>query len=154
MASPNKQPGQDRSMDLVRLLALASFLPFLFLAAMMVLVGAHSTWSSVAIDGFKTWSAIVLALLGGIRWGLALRADQTRGAPIAFAAFAALVGWVALFAPGGIGVGILLLAHCAQGAWDSISAQRGATPAWFGTIRIVWTLLVAAAHIAVFAAIY
>ncbi|MCB1461461.1 MAG: DUF3429 domain-containing protein [Nitratireductor sp.] len=148
-----KQAG-DRGRRAARVLGAASLIPFVAMVVAMLATGGHSVWSAVVIDGFKTWSVVALCFLGGIRWGLALRAESASSAPYILAALPAAIGWAALFTPDEIAIGILLLAHCAQGAWDSLSAQRGFAPSWFGDMRIVWTLLAAAAHIAIFVAIY
>ena len=132
---------------------LVQFLAGSVLAGLLLVGGGHGVWSAVTVDAFKTWSAITLSFLGGIRFGLGLRTDKPDNLPVLVLVPAA-IGWVALFAPDNIGVAVLLLAQCAQGAWDSLSASRGATPSWFGNSRIVWTLLVATAHIAVFVSIY
>ncbi len=132
---------------------IASLVPVAVLVAAIVVTGGHGVWTASLVDAFKTWSAITLSLLGGIRLGLALRGPGS-GTQTAFAVLPAAVGWAALFLPDHVGVAILLLAHCAVGAWDSFSASREAAPAWFGNLRIVWTLLAAAAHIAFFVAIY
>lgn len=128
-------------------LALASLAPFLALSIAISLAGKNSGWMPLLGDAFRTWSAIALGFLGGIRWGLALGREQT--VTLALAAIPVIVGWLALFAPPAIGIAVVMLAHCAQGAWDSLSAGR-TMPDWFAMQRIAVTLVIAATHIAVF----
>lgn len=136
------------------MLALASLVPFVVLAIAVLAAGRGGGWFLFLVDGFKIWSAVTLSFLGGIRWGLGLRDDATAGSGLAAAVLPAIIGWLALFAPDQAGLAVLLLAHCAHGAWDSLSATRRMAPAWFGEMRIVVTLVVAAAHIAVFVAVF
>ncbi|GIL02431.1 MAG: hypothetical protein BroJett030_23300 [Alphaproteobacteria bacterium] len=127
-------------------LALAGLLPLVLIAVAMALTGQTSGWFGLLTDAFRTWSAVTLAFLGGIRWGAALQREPLAAA-FAVAVIPAVAGWLALFAPGAVGVGILLVGHCAQGAWDSLSASRQALARWFGEMRTVATLAAAAAHV-------
>ena len=70
------------------------------------------------------------------------REDRSRYAMV-WPVLPAIFGWVALFLPQAGAVLGLLVAYCAMGAWDSLSAQAGAAPAWFGHLRILLTLAVA-----------
>ena len=142
------------STPLARSLTLASLAPFVLLAAAILIAGRSSGWFVFLVDAFKTWSAVTLAFLGGARFAFGLRQAGPGAARLSVAGLPALVGWLALFAPVRIGLAILLLVHCAQGAWDSISATRQEVPAWYGSMRIVATLVMAAAHIAVFVAVF
>lgn len=153
MASEDRQRDRTGARELAWTLALGGFIPFAAFAGAMVLAGPHHPWSIFAIDGFKTWSAVILSFLGGIRWGMALRHVPVARARLAVSVAAAIIGWLAVVAPDRIGIAVLLVAHCGQGAWDSLSVQRGEAPQWFGPLRIVLTLLVAAAHVAAFIAI-
>jgi hypothetical protein len=128
-------------------LALAGFLPFAILSLALLATGKTGPMHGLFIDAFRTWSAIILSFLGGIRWGAALAARPIDRLAIGFSVFPAIVGWFALFLPAPYGIPVLLVAFCAQGAWDSISIHAGKGPAWFASIRITLTLMVAAAHL-------
>jgi hypothetical protein len=143
-----------RSRQSAWILGLISLLPFIVLAAALLLGGRQSGWFHFLTDAFKTWSAITLSVLGGIRFGIGLRREPPASTLLGFAVLPALLGWLALFAPDRIGLAVLLVGHCAQGAWDSISSSRGGAPRWYGEMRIVTTLVAAAAHIAAFVALF
>ena len=128
------------------LLSLAGFLPFLVLAIGMVLSGRNGVWFVLFADAFKTWSAIILSFLGGIRWGMALRETQVSVSRLIFSVAGAIAGWISLFLPDALCLMVLLVAYCGQGAWDSFSIHAGQAPAWFARLRITLTLLVAASH--------
>jgi hypothetical protein len=133
--------------------ALAAFLPFAALAAALLATGRTSAMSGLLADAFKMWSAIVLAFLGGIRFGLDMRAGPADGRALSIATLAALSGWGAMFLPDAWCIPVLMVAYGAHGAWDSLAAFRGEAPAWFGNLRIVMTLLIVAAHGAAFLAL-
>ena len=128
------------------LLSLAGYLPFLVLAIGMVLSGRNGVWFVLFADAFKTWSAIILSFLGGIRWGMALRETQVSVSRLIFSVAGAIAGWISLFLPDALCLMVLLVAYCGQGAWDSFSIHAGQAPAWFARLRITLTLLVAASH--------
>lgn len=132
-------------------IALAGFLPFAAIAAALAIAGGASALTELLADAFRVWSLAVLSFLGGIRWGVTiLRRDVTRWQMI-WPVLPAILGWTAMFLPHAWAVVVLLVAYCAMGAWDSLSAQRGEMPGWYGNLRIVLTLLVAATHLVAFA---
>ncbi len=135
------------------LLALAGFAPFAFLALALLVSGTTSAFHGLFLDAFRTYSAIILSFLGGIRWGMALRDDPVDHVSLGFSVVPSLAGWFALFLPASLGVPVLLVAYCAQGAWDSVSIHSGKAPAWFAELRIWLTLLVAFAHLVAFFAV-
>jgi len=136
-------------------LSLAGFLPFAGLAIALSTMNVQSGLFLIFFDIFKTWSALILAFLGGVRWGLAIAKKPVSSLDIAFSILPPVIGWLAIFLlPDSYTVLVLLLAYCALGAWDSFSVNAGVAPAWYGKIRTVLTFAVAAAHIAVFFALF
>jgi hypothetical protein len=126
-------------------LSLAGFVPFGFLALAMLLLGPLHPMHTVLTDAFRVYAAVILSFLGGIRWGIALRTESARPAALVLSVVPAAIGWLAIFAPPVISIGTLLLAFCAQGAWDSRTFHSGGGLIWFARIRIISTLLVAGA---------
>ncbi len=127
-------------------LALAGLAPFALLALSLLFTDGASAWRAVLADGFKTWSAVILSFLGGIRWGMALRSDPVETRMLALSIVPAFVGWLAIFLPDAWAISVLLVAYCAQGAWDSFAVQARKAPHWFGGLRMTLTALVAVAH--------
>ena len=127
------------------MLALAGFIPFAVLAGGIAILPQHHPLSPTLSDAVRTYAAVILSFLGGIRWGMALTRTPPDGRDIAISVAPSLAGWFALFFPPAASFGLLLLAVCAQGAWDSLSIHAGLGPRWFAKIRIVLTILVAAA---------
>lgn len=119
----------------------------------MTLTGHSSALSGLLADAFKMWSAVVLSFLGGIRWGLAMRAEPADARTLGVATFGAVFGWGAMFLPDLWCMPVLMVAYGAHGAWDSLAAFRGEAPGWYGNLRIVLTLLTIAAHGVAFAAL-
>ena len=124
-------------------LALAGLLPFAALAIAIALLGSGHPLQQALLDAIRTYGAVILSFLGGIRWGFALRETPADPKGIGLSVLPSIVGWLALFLPPTASLGILLLAFCAQGAWDSLAIHGGKGPAWFAGIRIALTLLVA-----------
>jgi hypothetical protein len=135
-------------------LALAGYIPFIALAAGLLLTGKTHPLHGLITDAFRTYGAVILSFLGGIRWGLALSGRPVPARDLAFSVLPALAAWFALFFQPAASVAILLLCFCAQGAWDSLSIHAGRAPQWFASLRITLTLLVALAHGIAIAALY
>jgi hypothetical protein len=127
-------------------LAITGYIPFLLLALGLVFIAETSPWHAGLADAFRTYSAVILSFLGGIRWGLGIGGERPDARDIALSVLPSLAGWFALFLPAQASVAILLLCFCGQGAWDSISIHGGKGPPWFAGLRITLTLLVALAH--------
>ena len=120
-------------------------IPFAFGALFLVSAGG-SVWAGWILDALMTYAAVILSFLGGIRWGAALfhagpaGRRTASGATFIASVVPSLAGWVALFPPEPVGLGLLVLAFAAQGAWDALAAQSGRLPDWFGRLRVAITL--------------
>lgn len=135
-------------------LSVLGLMPFAISALMLVFIGSSNAIVAPVGDIFKTYAAIILSFLGGIRWGYSMREDA-RGLEIktiVISVVPALIGWAILLVPNEHSIMALMfsiLAFCAHGAWDSLSANAQRLPAWFSKLRIKITLAVVACHIAV-----
>lgn len=136
------------------LLGMAGLIPFISLPLVVLVLGNENAISAPLVNAFRAYSIIILSFLGGIRWGEAiLRADQpetqatfdTRS--LIVSVVPSLIGWASIFFPAAPALGLLLIGFCAQGAWDSFSAQSARLPAWFGKLRIFLTIIVASCHV-------
>ena len=123
-------------------LAVAGLLPFSALAVLAFLLGQTHPLFALLIEALRSYGAVILSFLGGIRWGLALNGGEKAGQAFALSVIPAIVGWLALFAPDIGGLIILIAAFGAQGAWDSFFFHGDAKRMWFARLRIVITSLV------------
>jgi hypothetical protein len=98
--------------------ALATLLPFLFCAvAVLDSTDARAAGWMTALLGY---GAVVLALFGGVHWGLLLFAAEPRPADrlrLVLGVVPALVGWAALLVtiifPGVVALGLLIVGYAA-----------------------------------------
>ncbi len=135
-------------------LTLAGLVPFAALAAALAYLGKESALFFPLLDAFKTIAAIALSFLGGIRWGMTLAKDRPALWDLIPAMLAPALGWACLFMPDPLSIVLLLLAFAAQGAWDSITAQRAGMWPWFARLRSLATLIIVGIHMVVFFAAY
>ena len=152
--SNKSEPAPDTTVRATWALTLASLVPFFVLAAALAYLGKENALFFPLLDAFKTGAAIALSFLGGIRWGLALTQAASVRRDLVLAILPPLLGWACLFMPDPLSIAILLLGFAAQGAWDSISAQRTGMPLWFARLRALATLIIAGIHMVVFFAAY
>jgi hypothetical protein len=121
-------------------LGLAGVLPFALLAVAVW----SPQWRVLALPALLTYSALILAFLGGVRWGRALTAD--RPLEYVWAVLPSLWALTALqLAPL---AGLLVLGAGFVGQWwlDG-PADRMSAPAWFRRLRGLLTALVLACHL-------
>lgn len=137
------------------ILGLSGLVPFVACALVLLILGMDNPLSEPVVSVFRAYSVVILSFLGGIRWGHALiRANDEISAhqisPLIGSVIPSLIAWMTVFFSNEPALAILLLAFCAQGAWDSLSANVAQLPKWFAPLRMVLTAIVAATHIIVF----
>lgn len=95
-----------------RRLAYAGLLPFVFGAALVWLV--HADVRPYAALALAAYAALIASFLGGIHWGLAMRAGDVPAFNLCWGVAPALVAWPAVLMPPGSGLVILgaLLLGC------------------------------------------
>ncbi len=120
----------------------AGVLPFAGLAAWAVL--APAAWVGPAAAAY---GATILAFLGAVHWGLALRPLPGEAAAawprLGLGVVPALVAWVALLLPPGLGLWLLAAGLMATAGVETLGARRGWVPP--GYLRLRWGLSGAAA---------
>lgn len=121
-------------------LAGGGFVPFAFLAIALGILGGHHPAHAVLLDAFRLYGAVILSFLGGIRWGIAILPPAAPARTLLFSVCPAIVAWSALLLPPQAGLPLMILAYCAQGAWDSLSFHSDEKLAWFAHLRVVLTL--------------
>lgn len=126
-------------------LAIAGALSFLGLAA--ALLSGETRIRIPAIAALVTFCMIILAHLGGIEWGLALRdgagTDRTRAVALVLSVLPALAAWGIFWLPTPRWqVGAAAALFLAVWAADLWLARQGLLPAWFVDLRTAITLAV------------
>lgn len=120
-----------------RLLGTAGLIPFMGLA-----IAAWAGWPPAA-PALAAYGATILAFLGAVHWGLALRApasEQGAGtARYALGVLPALLAWVALVVPPlQAGLVLLALGILATAVLETLGARAGLVPWHY--LRLRWLL--------------
>lgn len=118
------------------LLGPAGLIPFVVLA-----IGAWAGWAA-APPALAAYGATILAFLGAVHWGLALRATPaergTEWARLGLGVVPALLAWVALLLPTALGLLVLALGILATAGVETAAARSGLVPRHY--LRLRWTL--------------
>jgi hypothetical protein len=126
-------------------LGLSGLLPFLATALLSWI--APEDWRGVALYALAAYGAVILSFLGAVHWGLALRAPASEAAAVAprlgLGVLPALIGWVALLLPPGLGLPLLALGILGTAAVEAVAARRGLLPPAY--LRLRWMLSLGAA---------
>jgi hypothetical protein len=136
-----------------RLIAFAGTSILVILAAWLFGIAPDHPWRAGTILLLSFYSIAILTFLGGVRWALAFGQGEgrsVRGLLLAVLPVAAAPPFLFIGAPEVFAV--LAAAFAALGAWDAISAHRGATPYWYGRLRMQLTLVIVAALVLAFVA--
>lgn len=105
-------------------------------------------WAPAASLGFMGYSAAILAFLGGIQWGVALRAGADRLAErTVVGVLPALAGALAILLGARWGGGLLLAGFLLLLGWEA-HRNRALLPGWYLPLRVRLTAGVAACHVA------
>ncbi len=126
-------------------LGLAGALPFVALAV--------AAWTTVPerVPVVERWlvayGAVILAFVGALHWGLAMRADAVIARPWAVLGWSvapALAGWIALVLPAPAAIVVLMAAFLAHLAMDRRRAAALGAADWYLRLRGALTTLVCA----------
>ena len=136
--------GEGGKAKLADRLAMAGFAPFaLCLFWLLGIEPSEPNWQ-LALTAMRAYAIAILSFLGGVRWGAALGED---GAARTFwhSIVPAMLAWATVFMQPVLALAILAMTFAGLGAWDVLSAQRGALPGWYGMIRMKLTFMVVGA---------
>ncbi len=135
-------------------LGLAGLIPFVAAPLVLFAIDIDNPLADPIINAFRGYGIAILSFLGGIRWGTALGAENHQhrydSLSLVLSVIPSLIAWCTIFMSPAAAIITLLIGFCAQGAWDKWSGQVGKFPAWFLSLRITLTLVVALSHILVF----
>lgn len=120
----------------------------IFAAATAMLFVSASHVRVPAIAALVTFAAIVLAHLGGVEWGLALRDEsgneKTRAIALGLASVSSIAAWGVLWLPSPRWqIGAALALFIAVWGADLWLARNGLLPSWFVDLRTAVTAIVA-----------
>jgi hypothetical protein len=120
----------------------------IFAGATAMLLSSDSHVRVPAIAALVTFAAIVLAHLGGVEWGLALREESgnetTRVIALGLASVPTLAAWGILWLPSSQWqLGAALALFIAVWAADLWLSRHGLLPSWFVDMRTAVTVIVA-----------
>ena len=87
---------------------------------------------------FLAFAAVILAFMGAIHWGLAMRADEgSAGAPmqLGLSVIPPLLGWFALSLPINFAIPVFFFAFGTLYFADIWAVKQGLAPAWYTRLR-------------------
>lgn len=122
-------------------LGAAGVVPFAASAAIVLAGGVAAPLAQLAI---LTYGAVILAFLGGVHWGLALRDPAPQTGLLVAGVVPSLVGWAGVLIGGGLGLALLILGFLGVLALDGQLARAGTAPAWYPRLRLPLTAAVVA----------
>ena len=134
---------------LARLLGYSGLIPFVSGALCVWL--APQAMQAPIMTALLNYTAIILAFMGAIHWGLAMavgtvRDDSITGAPLqlGLSVIPALIGWTAVSfgLPATFALPVLLLAFIGLYLADLRAIALGLAPPWYRALRLPLTLIV------------
>ena len=120
-------------------LGVAGLAPFWILTLALVTgVGFGYDRASIAF-ALAAYGAVILSFTGGIRWGIAVTAEEQEPATreYAISVIPSLLGWAALLLPAEWQLGTLAALVIAVGLFDYGMVCRETAPEWFGRLRLI-----------------
>ena len=143
------QENRNKTKRLAWILSLVGLIPFFGLAIAINVTGEGHPLYSVSFTAFKVWSLMILAFVGGIRWGFALSTEPHDLKSLGLSIVGSLLGFFAIFLSNLLFAMVMIVLYAMHGAWDNFYINQNKAPKWFGSIRITMTFLVVAAHLLV-----
>ncbi|WP_373387408.1 DUF3429 domain-containing protein [Pseudomonas alcaligenes] len=106
-----------------------------------------SSWRPFVMSALLDYAAVILAFMGAIHWGLAMRAqanDERARLQLGLSVIPPLLGWVAVASgmPFGLALPIFLFAFVLLYFADLRATRLGLAPQWYPALRRPLTLVV------------
>lgn len=124
-------------------LAMAGLVPFV--TGALGLWVTPEAWRMWVMDELLSFAAVILAFMGAIHWGLAMRAEETsNNAPVqlGLSVIPPLLGWFALSLPIDFAIPVFFFAFGALYFADIWAVKHGLAPAWYPQLRRPISLVV------------
>lgn len=130
---------------LALLLGYAGLIPFIS-GALGIWVTPEG-WRVVVLRALLDYSAVILAFMGAIHWGLAMRAENAGEAAqmqLGLSVVPPLLGWLAISGgmPTSLALPLCLLAFAGLYAADMRAVRLGLAPQWYPALRRPLTIVV------------
>lgn len=127
------------------LLGYAGLLPFVSGALGIWVI--PEGWRVVVLAALLDYAAVILAFMGAIHWGLAMRAQETSEAAriqLGLSVVPPLLGWLAISSgmPISLALPLCLLAFGGLYAADLRAVKLGLAPQWYPSLRRPLTIIV------------
>lgn len=110
----------------------AGLIPFAA-AALLAMIAEDGELRSISLHAFVAYSAVILAFLGGVRWGAALGDANWR--PLALSVLPSLVAFGCLLIDVHNAIKLLGLLYAVVGLFDVLRRPAPEWPAWFMKLR-------------------
>jgi hypothetical protein len=119
---------------------LAGLIPFVGLAVIMAVGPAH--WYAASQVLLTQYGALILSFVGALHWGYAVQ-QEVKGAEawlrFGYSVVPALVAWLALQFPLGMGMQIIAMSLIVCLVVDLAWLRMAVLPVWFTRLRVVLT---------------
>jgi Protein of unknown function (DUF3429) len=133
----------DRTMPKAALaLGLGGTMPFI-VCAIAIAANIHIPLLDNPVSALVTYAAVILSFLGGIRWGFALRMNDTALQARAFllSVGPSIAAWLLLLPPAPMALVVMPVLFVLIGIADQTMGAVGA-PAWYMRLRLLLTVIV------------
>ncbi|MDO9625658.1 MAG: DUF3429 domain-containing protein [Pseudomonas sp.] len=135
----------EKPPQLAVLLGVAGLLPFVSgaLGIWVIPLG----WRPFVLEALLDFSALILAFMGAIHWGLAMRAEETdehAQIQLGLSVIPPLLGWLAISVglPMELALPTLLIAFVGLYFADVHAVKLGLAPRWYSSLRMPLTVVV------------
>lgn len=131
--------------QLALLLGYAGLVPFV--SGALGIWGIPVGWRPFVLEALLDYAAVILAFMGAIHWGLAMRsgeADEQAKLQLGLSVIPPLLGWAALAGglPMSLSLPIFLFAFIGLYLADLHAVRVGLAPQWYPALRTPLTLVV------------
>lgn len=144
--------GSQEAAGVVRLATWGAVAPAALVALFLVGTENDQAWRPVASQVLGAYSALLVVLVAGARFGLAISGRGNARRDAVMSTVAIFIALAVLMVPAPDSFMILVTAFAALGAWDAFGVQPGAVPRWYGQLRTRTTFVLVAAMFLAFVA--